>query len=118
MKAKELRFGNWVEYEKGFHTITTINFNYCDSHYKGNEYRHRYTKIEPIPLTEDWLIKFGFTKVNKYSYWLDDFLCETIYINLNTRKTTIGSNEEYDINHIKHVHQLQNLYFALTGEEL
>jgi hypothetical protein len=22
------------------------------------------------------------------------------------------------INHIKHVHQLQNLYFALTGEEL
>ena len=110
MKAKELRIGNWVYYENPHSDRIAIKFIS-----NALSYVH---KLDPIKLTEDWLIKFGFTKVNKYSYWLDDFLCEPIYINLNTRKTTIGSNEEYDINHIKHVHQLQNLYFALTGEEL
>ena len=83
-----------------------------------------------IPLTEEWLLKFGFeycefpvsdedgvyrdkTKVNK-DYFKHPRLPEeiSIYLPYNHFNYHIGSVT------IKHVHQLQNLYFALTGEEL
>lgn len=67
-------------------------------------------QAEPEPLTEEWLFKFGFKKVYHYYY-------------LNNARH-MGFNEEYgffnvtnDIQ-IEYVHQLQNLYFAITGEEL
>jgi hypothetical protein len=53
--------------------------------------------IKPIPLTEEWLLKFGFECV----YTLD--------------RSFQHLDCEYDL---EYVHQLQNLYFALTGEEL
>jgi hypothetical protein len=66
---------------------------------------------KPIPLTEEWLLRFGFEKKYK-NYEMGDFMffkgsCSRISYKLSL----IGIN-------IKHVHQLQNLYFALTGEEL
>jgi hypothetical protein len=66
--------------------------------------------VQGITLTEEWLVKFGVNKLHKnikVSYWNDDFLHEQMTLRIN--ETLIK---------IKHVHQLQNLYFALTGEEL
>ena len=70
--------------------------------------------INPIPLTEEWLLKFGFD--NKHNK--DKF---TIILKgkLNYEKgrtyfnswTILEKQPDY-------VHELQNLYFALTGEEL
>jgi hypothetical protein len=77
--------------------------------------------LEPIPLTEEWLRKFGFKNhiINEHTIyqnqWKKRFLtilwqkCGNYY-NYSTGKFIIGS--------ISFVHQLQNLYFALTGEEL
>ena len=66
----------------------------------------------PIPLTEEWLIKFGFE-----SSCDDGYSCDWDY-----KKITICEQESFIEDttgvEIKHVHQLQNLYFALTGEEL
>ena len=62
--------------------------------------------LKPIPLTEEWLLKFGFRESNKYLF----------KYKLGLKKR--GDNYFYDNISIKHVHQLQNLYFALTGEEL
>lgn len=72
---------------------------------------------KPIPLTEEWLLKFGFEKTEWYfnSYRLvignNDY---AILIDLD------GNCEVGDIItcKIEYVHQLQNLYFALKGEEL
>jgi len=64
---------------------------------------------EPIPLTEEWLVKFGFVWTNGYGYrfingWIK--LKECVW-------------KSYDLEvEIKHVHQLQNLYYALCQEEL
>ena len=66
-------------------------------------------QCDPIPLTEEWLIKFGFIKV-----WNNYRLKPLGYL-IDNRLITVGSNY---LRHIKYVHQLQNLYFALTGEEL
>ena len=110
MKASELRLGNWVEQPNDGVTRVTAVLN--DLQIKTETgYVDKY--CSPIPLTEEWLLKFGFDKhkttdiyptfAKQMFNWNDSVL----YI--------IGYGF---INHIKHVHQLQNLYFALTGEEL
>ena len=110
MEAKELRIGNlfrfistnYIEYvsdikTNGLKTPVINNVSIKDT--------------EPIPLTEEWLVKFGFVK-DKLEVGLYHFNDLEIFLpNYFTWKTQF-------INNIKHVHQLQNLYFALTNEEL
>lgn len=66
----------------------------------------------PIPLTEEWLFKFGFHKYkgDNIDFFLNDF--ETA---CNMELLFWKGNR---IKNIKYVHQLQILYFALTNEEL
>jgi hypothetical protein len=65
---------------------------------------------QPIPLTEELLVKFGFKKDKIDStYYKDDFeICLPFFVRW----------KESHLSGINHVHQLQNLMFALTGEEL
>ncbi len=68
-------------------------------------------------ITEQALINFGFVKFNGWFFLENRFT--TIYISPLTKHCSIGANEEYDLPYkINYVHQLQNLYLALTGEEL
>jgi hypothetical protein len=70
-----------------------------------------------IPITEETLINFGFTKFDGWFFLENRFT--TIYISSLTGHCSIGANEEYDLPYkVLYIHQLQNLYFALTGEEL
>lgn len=97
----ELRLGNYV-IEDG--EITTFD---------GDFYHWIDDLIQPIPLTEEWLFKFGFVK--------KDFgLRVDYYANTKALWKIKFINNVYkrDRIEIKHVHQLQNLYFALTGHEL
>jgi hypothetical protein len=109
MEASELRIGNYVfglnpenHSKKEVDTIATI-YKYGWVTLGGKE------GIEPIPLTDDWLRKFGFKKVAENDFILGKFsLYYVLYY------------DGYRVSEIipKYVHQLQNLYFALTGEEL
>lgn len=93
-----------------------------------------YDYLEGIPLTEQWLEKLGFKKETygiheganyKHTLWFGDW-----HFNYGKHKNGQGyfiiqSNGGYDdageldiIETCKYVHQLQNLYFALTGKEL
>lgn len=97
-------FGDCVELEDGF----IININ------KG---------IEPIPLTEEWLLKFGFytNGINDIYYTLEieEDSCDLYYLK-EDKTIAIGQPYEAGGTELKfeYVHQLQNLYFALTGDEL
>ena len=73
------------------------------------------TKYFPIPLTEEWLVKLGFERNDEcLELEINDISLVWIgYITLNFNGTYIILNNE-----IIYLHQLQNLYFALTGEEL
>lgn len=115
MKANELRIGNYHLYHivdkcadpQEWDEICQIDAE--DLVYLAKNKGHNY---KPIPITEEWLLKFGFHKINE-SYIKNAFLftnCNSIYKFLY--KLSIIENE------LKYVHQLQNLYFALTGEEL
>jgi hypothetical protein len=73
---------------------------------------------EPIPLTEEWLLRFGFCGKDHFT----DLNLETTNLKFycgNGRLTIVELELGYHVSiNVKHVHQLQNLYFALIGEEL
>ena len=120
MKATELRIGNWVEGNKPFQ-VKGGDLNLGELHEKLKEE----PRWKPIPLTEEWLERFGFEKrfEKRYSFTSKDGVFHSINIEYDLVAKcvdlSIGQSDHHRlIDHIKHVHQLQNLYFALTGEEL
>ena len=118
MKANELRIGNYVKAPKGArYNNDVIQFG-IHEFLKIAECVYDIEDFEPIPLTEEWLLKFGLTRIecNQGEYYP--------YTDINIVKVDeyyrleVGS-DEYVIGYkIKYVHQLQNLYFALTNKEL
>lgn len=116
MKANELRLGNWVEYinNSGHFQVTSIEDGYIERGFLGTD------QIKGIPITEEWLLKFGF-RSNPYQdrYELDSIYFEGCKLNFECDKTKGWTElwcEKYP--KIEFVHQLQNLFFAVTGEEL
>ena len=116
MKANELRIGNLVNtnraHGKGEKQINIVKINL---HYLG-QLKNNCKYIEPIPLNEEWLLKFGFKEVIANS-WYSKLAKNKNTINISL-SGLVAINEEKPIRAIEHVHQLQNLYFALTNEEL
>lgn len=76
-----------------------------------------YNDIKPIPLTEQWLLDFGFEKP-AHSFIGDVFHLSEWDEHPNNWCVAMNKNNAIIFKRLKHVHQLQNLYFALTGEEL
>ena len=111
MKANELRIGltfyaKSLE-KKEWETHSLDAFTICQA--INNE-----INIKPIPLTEEWLLKFGFeiTKASvthNHTFSIDNFKVNNLLR---------GGQFWYREVELKYVHQLQNLYYALTGEEL
>lgn len=126
MKASELRIGNWIDIQRLTSTphefiqvtgraigqIAALTDGECINWY-------------PVPLTEKWMLKFGFIADYPGS---SRYRKKPLEIDL---KPSFGypvrvycGQEEWGWGHseldteMKYVHQLQNLYFALTGEEL
>lgn len=127
MEIKELRIGNYVIDNLG--EILKIN---------GIRTESDLSHIRPIQLTEEWLLKYGFElydyEPNSNIINNDDFIYLSYKNKLEGKgyyytitNTHYGSwqfcvkvvwAEELLIAELKYVHQLQNLYFALTNEEL
>ena len=77
--------------------------------------------LEPIKLTEDLLIKLSFNKngrVIKTYVMIGDEINFNILVNLENEFYFYPSIAIKWSVRLEYVHQLQNLYFALTGEEL
>lgn len=77
--------------------------------------------FKPIPLTEKWLLDFGWGKDEYDSVYVDNTSLKQVvlYYDVKNKMFLMETNSDIiEFNHIQHVHQLQNLYFALTGEEL
>ena len=109
MKTTELRIGNYVNgiYDEGefIAEVLTVDSEGCLLDANGIYELTSLKVIKPIPLTEEWLVKFGFERLGDISF---PFI----------KSNDFENSETFSLYGIKHVHQLQNLYFALTGEEL
>lgn len=117
MKATELRIGNCVNECYQVVEIDNLGCGICSPMDDLASYiDFEYKDIKPIPITEDWLLKFGFTE-GKYGYSLS-LEHQTLWVKLDGETAIADGFELIRLTKCKHVHQLQNLYHALTGEEL
>jgi hypothetical protein len=107
MKANELRIGNYVDLFGMTATVQPDDFNL-------REHGIAIEQGKPIPLTEEWLNRFGATKYSNDTH----HIAFMWIINIDNNTWEIRVNLDFLLCEIQHVHQLQNLYFALTGEEL
>ncbi len=101
MDVKELRIGNWVSwYDEPMRVDVNDLFDLGEG--------------KPIPLTEEWLVKFGLA-VDKW------FIDESFKITkdehygweIHTQNATHTKSIAFA--YIKYVHELQNLYQLLSG---
>lgn len=126
MNSNELRVGNWIK-DRGGKTwqidswechnkvaAKEPEFNTCGMLLRAHPLTEYIEYLKPIPLTEEWLLRFGFLVTYKKAEWtIGAFrVCKTFDADF--------VYPDWDINYIDlpYVHQLQNLYFALTGQEL
>lgn len=127
MEANELRIGDFVNYGKKVSSVLEIRNEGVIVQILGFDNNQLIDlgerNIEPIPLTEEWLLKFGWIwneECNSYEkYPNGDARMNMAYRELNGSYTMFNYVIKATIcERIWYVHQLQNLYFALTGEEL
>ena len=130
MKSTELKIGNYVHpYDRDdiYTSITELRHNLpVLVGYNSYNYDHVY----PIKITEEWLLMLGFERLENH-VWADGSATTRLYkkgkLAIEKQDITDGgpwilfrytrSGGEY-ITNADFVHQLQNLYFSLTGEEL
>lgn len=130
MKASELRIGNFV-----FDSDRENPYYYTVEKIQSREYSESAEEEQdeiigridgsidgfydiipsPIPLTEEWLLKFGF----EFTDWLGSWDLKDGNFGLVKTHNEKFVLENHSISpEIQYVNQLQNLYFALTGSEL
>ena len=107
IKANELRIGNIL-----YSNLTERNFACTSEDIYNLSIDCNANNANYIPLTKEWLLKAGFERLfpTGSTYSLRDF-----------NVSDFGENGiyHYDVKQpIKYVHQLQNLYFSIIGEEL
>ncbi len=119
MEAKEIRLGNLIFYptvdlNTGENVLEIVEATANDI--KTQEFKPIFL---PIPLTEEWLLKFGFEYHHKLGsrifYNIGNLFAE---ICGDGRVAIYGTLKNELICFVSNVHSFQNLFFALTGEEL
>lgn len=116
MKTSELRLGNLVLNSWGENSVEVTIDILMSLESMGSD-----SKYKPIPLTEEWLLKFGFTICENEAWYEKKIPTLGILIacNLHGRFCIEHTDELVTIRDCCYkVHELQNLYFALVGEEL
>jgi hypothetical protein len=145
VSVTDLRIGNWImdrgnkawQIDCWEHSTKVASkepiigiCNFTKKPIHGHPLTEEVNFLKPIPLTEEWLLKFGFKQkpINGFeiNYFTD---CKEsaekmgILINLCSNRCAIldtDTDEQSAMTSkiIYYVHQLQNIYFALTGSEL
>jgi hypothetical protein len=126
IKSNELRIGNLIfqkeirnNYRDGSNSIIKsakniiIDYRFFEANEELNNYNY-----DPIPLTEEWLLRFNAEKRSDFFIFTqNDEYKSTLLLNINSEGGYKFACQHFWYG-MESVHQLQNLYFALTGEEL
>ena len=127
MKANELRLGNYILDVFDLKNTVIRKIDLEDLSMFINYLNHP-LPFRPIPLTEEILLKCGFEHETMYiiknlyliEYGDFYFLLDENngYYHVKLSNHSFGHEKQVGLGIIKHLHQLQNLYFALTNQEL
>ena len=114
INANELRIGNWINY-LDINGVNPAQIE-IDDFINLKEDGEKDFPFTPIPLTPEILEKCGFVMHKTSQLWRKD--------NFYLHHYLVSDNEycfkysDFTSSSIQYLHQLQNLYFALCGEEL
>ncbi len=132
MKAEELRIGNLIDQGPmyGVLPVDAYELYQYSLFKKGAKTAEYYKDWLPVTITEEWLLMLGFDEHETFEnvfyqisglpdkdfFWLGisvfDGYCDVTLRDMRDFESVA------DMNDIKYVHQLQNLFFALKGKEL
>lgn len=133
MRASELRIGNLILDQSTGKECTVDAIDLRGTMFtedKTYDDHQRWIKPAGISLTEEWLLRFGFDPTDNYGHYFTQaqYVIYHCKINKISGRAAIGIATFDDDGYrngfvnfawdLQYVHQLQNLYFALTGEEL
>lgn len=123
IQAKELKLGNWVTHKiEGDMQIDLSDFEHIHLH------QAAITEYLPIELTTEWLTRFGFDEINgwtRFGIAIDmdgTYLC----LDCDEEENVFTTVSLYDVDEnmavylrpLTYVHELQNLFYSLSDEEL
>lgn len=140
IQARDIRIGNWASVSENneqpkYIIVSQIKNRGIVSQYLGSSGHFLFEKLLPIPLNAEILEKCGFELSSKdLETYNIKYTCEctiqdlefyqsrdisTIIIQWENYEDSTNNNYRYiSLYNIKYLHQLQNLYYALTGKEL
>lgn len=121
MKTSELKIGNLVyDLSDRIGVVKSLAFNKVAIKLEFSTINTNNGGIKPIPLTADWIKKFGFWE--EYSSGHETGCFSKKFVNITIAESGFycycGDCRRHISLTLYHVHQLQNLFFSLTGEEL
>ena len=111
MTQQELRLGNLTS--AGI--VTEIHNDCFYVHDGQSSLKNTWFDIQPIPLTEEWLLQLGFVKDTDIDYRYYHINGSLAY---DLDDNCIRIDDTWEFGKRMFVHEIQNLYFALTGQEL
>lgn len=118
MDAKELRLGNLVQTFQGVYKVTSIKENeiYICPFLTEEPFVIFINSVNPIPLTEKFLLKLGFSNIQDDRFYHEDF--DRLYCNISNPLIKYLGNANGILKETNFVHELQNLFYAITSKEL
>ncbi len=126
MKAQELRIGNLIQYKIVKNTVEVIGIDLETKSVKTHESSAVIDYyFEPVPLTEEWLLKLGIV-LHEYKTGVKPiFVTNTLFLVWAGSHLVVSFKDpeskvfiDLGLKRIHYVHQLQNWYAENTGEEL
>ena len=122
MEVQELRVGNYLFKYGEVVKVVEIGIKHKgDTNYylrsENDNCGYWIDQFNPIPLTEEILLKCGFKKRSDGDYNLFKY-SEVDIIICNDFSSWQCDGINFSVNRIKYLHQLQNLYWCLVGKEL
>lgn len=115
ISTTQLRIGNWVSF-KGLWEVQVSGIRGSVIYIDGNQGVFMDENFDPIDLTAEILEACGFEQKAIGYYWKNDYC--VYYTNSGLHQYKIHKEGVYYPPIIASLHQLQNLFFALTGQEL
>ena len=116
IQANELRIGNLLNYDTAEGDVVIATIDWQDLQWATEDPKGFNLVHSPIPLTEEWLVKFGFFEI-KPLVLIKRGLLFRDNIKNPCSELTLEVGNGFRVT-VQYLHQLQNLYFAITGEEL
>lgn len=115
---EQLMIGNYVYSNTIVTEVTITELEYLHAHPNSDA-------IQPIPLTEDELVKLGFkwSKPRNKGYLYKEFNPRMVLVFIDGNHAELdlvqdGKAISFKHSHTKYTHQLQNLYYSLTTTQL